>query len=78
MIVKQLLTWWRGEEEVTHMHARCLHCQQKIRFRIEKAGTMSLCPRCRRSVKLPTEEVSLKPLSSAKVGKRVAQRTVRN
>ena len=79
MFVKQLITWWRGDEEMTHMHVRCQHCQQKIRFRIEKAGSMSLCPRCRRSVKLPTEEVSLKPPGGGtKVGHRIAQRTVRN
>jgi hypothetical protein len=78
MIVK-LLTWWRGEQELQDFfHVRCLHCQQKIRYRREKGGTISLCPRCRRSVKLPAEEVSLKPLSSAKVGRRLASRMGNN
>lgn len=78
MIVQQLMNWWRGEEEDKHFHVRCGHCQQKIRFRPERAGTISLCPRCRRSLKLPTEEVALKAVHAAKVGRRLAQRTVRN
>lgn len=78
MIVKNFLSWWRGEQEVKHFHARCQHCEQKIRFRPEKAGSISLCPRCRRSIKLPEQEVSLKVVHSAKVGRRLAQRTTSN
>jgi NAD-dependent SIR2 family protein deacetylase len=78
MIVK-LMTWWRGEQEQNDFfHVRCLHCEQKIRYRREKGGSISLCPRCRRSVKLPAEEVSLKTVHSAKVGRRLAQRTDNN
>ncbi|HMP16858.1 MAG TPA: hypothetical protein PKD72_07540 [Gemmatales bacterium] len=78
MIVKWL-SWWRGEQEDReYFHVRCLHCQQKIRYRREKAGSISLCPRCRHSVKLPAEEVSLKPVSSAKVGRRIAAKVEKN
>lgn len=78
-MIVQLLTWWRGEQEVNdYFHVRCLHCQQKIRYRREKGGSISLCPRCRRSVKLPVEEVSLKTVSSAKVGHRLATKTGNN
>jgi len=78
MIVKNIISWWRGEEEIKHFHARCQNCQQKIRFRPELAGTYSQCPRCRRSIKLPAEEVSLKTVHSAKVGRRIAQKTSSN
>lgn len=78
MIVKQFIDWWRGETEPEHMHVRCQHCQQKIRFRPERAGTISSCPRCRRSLKLPTDDVQLKPVSSAKVGHRIARRASSN
>lgn len=78
MIVKSILNWFRPEEEIKHFHARCQNCQQKIRFRPERAGQFSQCPRCRRSIKLPAEEVSLKTVHSAKVGRRLAQKTSTN
>ena len=78
MIVKNIINWWRGEEEPKNFHARCQNCQQKIRFRPERAGTFSACPRCRRSIKLPAEEVSLKTVHSAKVGRRIAQKASSN
>jgi len=78
MIVQNIINWWRGEEEIKHFHARCDNCQQKIRFRPERAGQFSRCPRCRRSIKLPAEEVSLKTVHSAKVGRRIAQKASNN
>jgi uncharacterized paraquat-inducible protein A len=78
MIVKNIINWWRGEEEPKQFHARCQNCQQKVRFKPERSGTFSSCPRCRRSIKLPTEEVSLKVVHSAKVGRRIAQKTSSN
>ena len=55
MFMKRLMQWWRGEDEPVFSHCRCTHCQQKIRYRPEKGGPLSLCPRCRRSIKLPTQ-----------------------
>lgn len=78
MIVKNFLDWWRGEQEPLMFHARCQNCQQKVRYKPERAGTFSTCPRCRRSIKLPLEEVSLKTVNSAKVGRRIAQKTSTN
>lgn len=78
MIVKNIISWFRGEEEVKHFHARCQHCEQKIRFHPNRAGSLSLCPRCRRSIKLPEQEVSLKTVHSAKVGRRLAQKASSN
>lgn len=78
MIVQNIINWWRGEEEPKQFHTRCGHCQQKVRFNPERAGSYSACPRCRRSIKLPLEEVSLKTVHSAKVGRRIAQKTSSN
>lgn len=70
-MIERLLTWWRGEAKETFFTCRCQHCQQKIRFRPEKAGSHSLCPRCRRSIKLPAESVAVGRVGSAAAGHRI-------
>jgi hypothetical protein len=75
MFMKRLMQWWRGEEDDVYQHCRCTHCQQKIRYRPEKGGTLSLCPRCRRSIKLPVETETLRRLPPGTgVGHRVVQK----
>ena len=73
MFIKRLMKWWRGEEEDVFLHCRCTHCQQKIRYRPAKGGSLSLCPRCRRSIKLPTEQ---KPIGRVPTGTGVGHRIV--
>jgi uncharacterized paraquat-inducible protein A len=70
-MIQRLLTWWRGEDKQQYFTCRCQHCQQKIRFRPEKAGTHSLCPRCRRSIKLPLENSEVGRVGSAAAGHRL-------
>jgi len=72
MFMKRLMQWFRGNDEsLVYSHCRCTHCQQKIRYRPDKGGTLSLCPRCRRSIKLPTESQLIHSVPGTGVGHRI-------
>lgn len=77
-MMQRFLNWWRGHEVKEFFACRCQHCQQKIRFRPQKAGTLSLCPRCRRSIKLPAENEQLGRVGHAAAGHRIVHKSERN
>ncbi len=77
-MIQRLITWFRGKEKLDFYTCRCQHCEQKIRYKPEKAGSLSLCPRCRRSIKLPIETTDVGRVGHAAAGHRLVQKQEQN